>query len=413
MRVSKERIERDLKKLNQFNANIKEPGTTRLPFTPEEDKCRKQLIKDFEDAGLEVYQDSIGNIFGRREGTDSNASPVMIGSHIDTVINGGMFDGNAGVIAGLEVVRTLNEYNITTEKPIEVAIFIIEESTAYGKSCVGSRAVSGTLEYEELSKLVDKNGVSLEKAFKDRGIRKEEVLNAKKSSDDIDCYLELHIEQADNLIKAQKPVGIITAIAAATRFKVKLTGKAAHSGAAPMGERQDALCAASEIILGIENIAYNEAGEHTVGTVGSIEVLPGAVNVVPGEAELMIDLRDIEKDTKDKATEQIKQLIEKVCKNREIEVDYEITACDDPVPTSNHVFETMKDASDELNMSTKIMHSAAAHDAAYIAKITDMGMIFIRSYGGSHNPEEWAEFLDIAKGTELLLETTIRLANKL
>ncbi len=410
MRVSRERIEKDLKDLARFTADTGGRGITRLPFTPEDRACREAIIAKFGDAGLHVYTDGIGNIYGRREGSQPGLPAVMIGSHLDTVINAGIFDGPAGVIAGLEVVRALNDRSIQTEKPVEVANFVIEESTAFGKSCIGSRAVAGVLDYDELATLKDKNGKSLQEAFREAGITKKEIEAARREKGSIDSYMELHIEQADNLIRADKPVGIVTAIAAATRFRVNITGRASHSGATPMGERKDALCAAAEIILGIEEIASAKAGKDTVGTVGNVTVRPGAINVVPGEAELAVDLRDIDKDAKDMATEKIISLIKNTGENRGVKTEYTITASDTPVPASQRVLEKIKEAASEIEIPHLVMHSAAAHDAAYLAEVADMGMIFIRSYGGSHNPEEWAEFEDIARGTEVLLEATLRLS---
>ncbi len=411
MRVSKQRIEEDLKYLAQFSADTGGKGITRLPFTPEDRACREAIIKKFKAAGLHVYTDGIGNIYGRREGKRPDLPPVMIGSHLDTVINAGIFDGPAGVVAGLEVVRVLNDLSIQTERPLEVANFVIEESTAFGKSCVGSRAVAGVLDYDELARLKDKNGRSLQDAFKEHGVTKKEIEATRREKGSIDSYIEMHIEQSDNLIKAGKPVGLVTAIAAATRFQVTVKGQASHSGATPMGERKDALCAAAEIILGIEKIAATEAGNETVGTVGNVTVKPGAINVVPGEAVLAIDLRDIDKADKDKAAEKIIALFESVGKEREVQVEYLITASDTPVPASPRVLGAIKNAAREVDIPHLVMHSAAAHDAAYLAEVADMGMIFIRSYGGSHNPDEWAEFEDVAMATEVLLEATLRLSS--
>ncbi len=411
MRVKQDRIEKDLKDLARHSADTGEKGITRLPFTPEDEACRKDIIKKFEEAGLKVYTDGIGNIFGRREGSNPELPPVMIGSHLDTVINAGIFDGPAGVVAGLEICRTLNDLSIETERAIVVANFVIEESTAFGKSCIGSRAVAGALDYDELAGLKDKSGKSLQDAFKEHGVTRKEIENTRREKGSIASYIELHIEQSDNLVKAEKPVGLVTAIAAATRFKVTITGQASHSGATPMGERRDALCAASEIILGIEKIAAEEAGQDTVGTVGNVVVKPGAINVVPGETELAVDLRDINREDKDRATEKIIALIESVGQKRKVKTEYVITASDTPVPASTRVLDAIKKAAGTTAIPHQVMHSAAAHDAAYIAEVADMGMIFVRSHGGSHNPDEWADFEDIAAAAEILLEATIELSS--
>lgn len=405
-----ERIRQDLSSLAKFGQDPR-GGTTRLPLTDAQTQADSYLIKKMKEAGLTVTVDGIGNIFGRREGERADLPSIIMGSHLDTVINGGNFDGILGVVAGLEVVRALNEADILTEYPIEVCAFFMEESSSFGKSCIGSRALIGKLSYEELGDLKNKDKISLQEALKEKGIGKKEILSVQRAPETIKYYLELHIEQADTLIKEDKPVGIVTAIAAATRLKVEITGEAAHSGATIMSDRKDALCAAAEIVLGVEEIAKNKTGDHTVGTVGSLDVSPGSVNIVPGLVELQIDLRDIEKESKDKAFELIKKMFDDIEKKRSVSIKYQVTADDDPAPTNENIQQVLEKAALDLDIDAKLMPSKAAHDAYYVSEISDMGMIFVRSYGGSHNPKEKAEDNDIALAVELLLETVIRLAN--
>ena len=409
LRVKQERIEKDLKNLGQFGATP-EGGVTRLALTPEEDAAREYVIDIFKDEGMEVTTDDIGNIFARRPGRDSSAAAIMIGSHIDSVINGGIFDGNAGVIAGIEVIRVLNEMGIETEKPLEIAVFFAEESASFGKSCIGSRAFTGQLEKEQMKVLTDRKGVNLEDALRAKGYNPEKLSNVSRDPSTLEAYFEIHIEQADNLVTENIPVGVVTAIAAATRYKVQIKGQAGHSGATPMNRRKDALCAAAEVVLAVEKIAKNQEPGSTVGTVGDLKVEPGAMNIIPGYVELLIDIRDIDSKSKAEAAGKVTEAIKEISQNRNVEVEIIKMADDEPVQTATHLVETLDEAAEKCGIPRKKMHSAAAHDAAYVAAIADVGMLFIRSVGGSHNPDEWADFADVTLATEVLLEAVLKVA---
>ncbi|MGI6575477.1 MAG: Zn-dependent hydrolase [bacterium] len=411
LRVRQDRIEADLQALAKFGATP-EGGVTRLALTPEEEQAREYVQAAFQKAGLIISVDSIGNIFGRRPGRNPNAPALMLGSHVDSVINGGIFDGNAGVVAGLEVVRTLTDLGIETENPLEVAVFFAEESASFGKSCLGSRAFSGQLAPEQLKQFVNREGITLEAALKAKGRDPAKLNDAIRAPHTLAGYLELHIEQAENLSLANLPVGIVTGIAAATRLTVQVYGQAGHSGATPMGRRRDALCAAAEIILAVEDIASAQPQGTTVGTVGVVKASPGAINVIPGFAEVQIDIRDIYADSKKNTVAALRDKIAEIAARRKVAVEVAVTADDEPVATAPHLVELIKEAAVACNIPYQLMPSAAAHDAAYVAAIAPVGMIFVRSEGGSHNPKESAAYSDIALGTELLLEAVLRFCTK-
>ncbi len=412
MKSNLERFQKDFKALKQFGL-LENGGATRLAFSREDLAAKAWLKQAMEAAGLEVSQDALGNFRGKRKGLEKNLACVMLGSHIDTVPEGGHFDGTIGVLAGLEVVRTLNDNNIQTRRPIEVVNFSAEESSRFGLATMGSKAMIGTLNPSALKDLGDKNGISLYEALEKGGYPPDALESAKIDRDEIHSFLEMHIEQGPVLESNDIPVGIVTSIAAPTRFKVNILGRADHSGNTPMDMRRDALTGAGEILLGVEQIASCEAGKKTVGTVGYLYVTPGAMNVVPGQVELGIDIRDVSMADKDRAVKGVKELFARIGAKRNLEITHEILCNDEPVALSDKIINTLKDTAQELNIPYWVMPSGAGHDAMNMAKITDTGMIFIPSKDGiSHNIAEFTRMEDIRKGMDLLLKTALKLAQE-
>jgi len=411
MQVNEKRLQKDFESIAQFGA-LENGGVTRLAFSEEDLKAREYLIQEMEAANLKVNVDAFGNIRGRREG-QFDLPPVMIGSHLDTVPNGGNYDGVLGVIGALEVIRVLNNREIITKRPIEVINFSCEESSRFRASTLGSKVVVGKFTQEKLKKTVDKDGVSLYEALDIAGFKPNQLSKARLTKGDIYAFIELHIEQGPVLENEKYQLGLVTAIAAPTRFKVTIEGRADHSGTTPMHMRKDALTGASELILGVERIAKSEAGEKTVGTVGYVYVEPGAMNVVPGQVELGIDIRDINSDDKRNAVEKVKDLIAQIQAKRDLKICYEILADEEPVLLSDKIINCLENTAKRANFSYKKMPSGAGHDAMYMTHITDVGMIFIPSVNGiSHNIAEHSYFEDMVKGTELLFLATLELAQE-
>lgn len=406
IRVKGERIEGDLAQLKEFNSG--DTGITRLSLGPEEERAVKYLESGMKAAGLEVTRDPMGNVFARRAGAKDLPS-VMLGSHLDSVVEGGNFDGALGVVAALEVVRSLNDMGAETRRPVEIAIFRLEESAAFGKSCIGSRAFAGTLKPGDLDRLTNRDGTPLREALLAVGGDPDDLEGVIRDPASLDSFLELHIEQADNLDQKGIPVGIVTAIAAPTRFRIRIAGQAAHSGSMPMDRRRDALCAASEVVLAVERLAAAENAE-TVGTVGSLTVDPGLMTVVPGRVELLVDIRDVDSSRKDRVAASLQEEVDEISARRGVTAEVDLTGKDEPVATSPRLVETLADAAKARGVPCQKMHSAAAHDAAHVAGVAEAGMVFVRSYGGSHNPNEWADMDDIVSASEVLLEATLRLA---
>jgi N-carbamoyl-L-amino-acid hydrolase len=328
-------------------------------------------------------------------------------------LSGGHFDGVVGVIGALEVIRVLNENNIITKRPVEVINFSCEESSRFGGATLGSKAMAGKIGIDDLKKYKDKAGISLYEELESKGFRPNDIASAQIGTGDIYAFVELHIEQGPVLEANNIPIGIVTSIAAPTRFKVIIEGRADHSGNTPMGLRKDALAAASELVLGVEKIAREEAGENTVGTVGYLYVQPGAMNVVPGKVELGIDIRDINSEDKLKAVDAVKRLMGEIAATRGVKVDYEILTHDEPVSLAEKVINTIEVTAQEKDIPYIKMPSGAGHDAMHMADIAQAGMIFIPSINGiSHNIAENSKMEDIVQGTELLLAVTIKLAQE-
>lgn len=411
MTFRQERLEKDFAELGKFGS-LETGGFTRVAFTLEDLAARTWLQEAMEEAGLEVVVDAVGNIRGRRAGlTDLPA--VMLGSHLDTVPEGGNYDGSVGVLAALEIIRILNDRNLTTKRPIEVINFSAEESSRFGVSTIGSKALTGKLDLATLNKLVDKDGFTLYETLEANGYRPENIESSTISGEQVHAFLELHIEQGPVLEGKGCALGIVTSIAAPTRFKVVIEGRADHSGNTPMDLRKDALAGASELVLGVERIAAEDSGENTVGTVGYLIVTPGAMNIVPGQVELGIDIRDVNMEDKNKAVKAVCYLIDLIADKRGLNISYERLCDDEPVALSEKIIRTLEAAANQVGFPYVKIPSGAGHDAMNMAKITDVGMIFIPSVGGvSHNIEEFSRMEDICTGTELLFAATLSLAQE-
>lgn len=411
MRVKAERIQNDLENLSRFGG-LEGGGISRLAFTSADREARDYLRDSLARQGLGTVQDAMGNMRARRHGT-RDLAPVMIGSHLDSVPSGGCYDGAVGIVAALEVIRVLDDLGIETRRPIEVINFSAEESSRFGASTLGSKAMTGHLSQEHLHMYKDKDGVSLYEAMKLFGLNPDGLESVRIQPGDVYAFIEMHIEQGRVLESFGIPLGIVTSIAAPTRIRVFVIGRADHSGATPMDLRADALTAASEIILGVERIASVEAGPHTVGTVGYANAQPGVLNVIPGKVELGIDIRDIDKDSKDLAVRKIISLLEYVGNNRGVKVDYRILADETPVTLSGKIIGAFEEAAQALGYPYRLMPSGAGHDAMYMAEVAETGMIFVPSREGiSHNVAEYTAVEDIARGAELLLEAVLHLANE-
>mgnify|MGYP001481464831 FL=1 len=414
-RINQRRLMRDLNAIGRIG--IGDHGAvTRLVFSIKELRSRQLLIHLMRQAKLNIHIDAIGNIFGRLNGHDPKAPAVLAGSHLDTVIHGGKYDGPVGVIGALEAVRTVSENRIPLRSPVEVVCFIGEESSRFGFSTLGSSLVAGEVRAKDLANAVDPQGTKLEYVLASLGITQRNLTSLKRAPKSLKAYLELHIEQGPILEAKGNKIGLVTSIAAPSRFKVIFTGRADHSGTTPMEMRKDALVASAQLIEYVEKVCRKfssmEKGR-VVGTVGAMKIEPGVINAVPGKTELSIDIRSTTAWSKDRVARMVKRRAQEIARRRGIGCEILPIRDENPVPLDKRLLRVTQAICDQKGIDYEIMPSGAGHDAMQMAKITPAGMIFIPSLRGiSHNPLEWSAPDDIGLGSQLLMETMIRVANE-
>lgn len=408
-KLNKERLKRHLEELATIGIS-EGHGLTRLPFTGVE-REGFELVKSYMDsAGLITRYDEFGNLFGLLVGDNPNATRVMSGSHIDTVINGGRFDGTVGTLSAIEVVQTINENKIPHSHPIEVCVFVSEESARFGGGTLGSKAFVGDYTREDLNRLKDKDGISLAQAMSGYGYNPDKLETVKANPSQIKCFIELHIEQSIILETNKLPIGIVDQIAAPTNMRLTIKGRSGHAGATPMDLRKDAFLGAAEIALEVERLA-NTMGRETVGTVGEVFVKPNAINVIPGEVLLGIDIRDVYESRKDAVTDELRNIIKDIAKRRGLQTNLEVIARQIPEKTNSTIVELIESKCKKLNIPYMNITSGAYHDALNMARITDIGMIFVPSVDGiSHAPEEYTDYEYIFTGARVLSEVIMELA---
>lgn len=385
-------------------------GMRRLAFSRGELRARQLLLHLMERTGLRARVDGIGNCFGRLPGaSEPDAPPVLLGSHLDTVPGGGRFDGAVGVVAALEVAATIRERGLATHCPIEVVSFAGEESSRFGRGTIGSGIVAGTWEPAEVLALRDANGTTLGQVLARLGATPAQVAAARRAPGDFAAFLELHIEQGRVLEDAGIPLGVVEAIAAPCRMRLRLTGRADHSGATPMGLRRDALAGAAEVVLAIERLARASSG--VVGTVGTLRVEPGAMNVVPGLVELSIDVRGTTRAARDPVVAGIRAEIAAIAAARDLTVTIELLSDEEPVVLDAGVAAILERHSRARGLEPLRLPSGAGHDAMHLARLCPTGMLMVPSRDGiSHNRAEWTDLPTIVAGTQVLLDTALELA---
>lgn len=403
--TSAARIDEDISAL----AAITEPGRpyTRRAFTPMFLKGREWLARRFEAAGLTVHIDAAGNLVGSRKGREPGLGTIMLGSHSDTVPDGGRYDGIAGVSAALEVARALKGQGIALDHNLEIVDFLAEEVSIFGVSCVGSRGISGTRPDEWLSR--ESAGLTLADAIAEVGGNAA----AQRTRSDIAAFLELHIEQGPVLESGGLDVGVVTAIAGITRIEIVVEGRADHAGTTPMGSRKDALSAAAWIALAVERFATDlAAGEyHFAATVGEFRMEPNAANVVPSRVTMLIDVRAERRADMEHFLAELREGVAGIATQTGVTVPEPRVLSDNmPTPCDADVLTALDNACDANGARHRRMASGAGHDTAWMARITKAAMIFVPCVEGrSHAPEESASAEDIALGAAVLLDAVQRL----
>lgn len=379
-----------------------EGGSRRLGFSKEERQA-KELVKDWmRQAGLVVREDGAGNVFGRMKGKEDDRPAILSGSHVDTVPNGGHFDGALGVVAALEVVEAWNKTNYRPEYPFEVVIFSDEEGSRFNDGYIGSKAMMGKSKIEELMKQKDGNDLTFEEVLNSDGLSIEGFRRAKRNREEIELYVEVHIEQGKKLEKANLPCGIVSGIAGPSWFEITFYGDPGHAGSTPMDIRSDALVAAGKFIHELSHLP-KQVSDSSVATVGKMFVEPNGVNVIPGKVTLYADIRDIHEDTREILINRMQKLIIGIEKEYSVRVHTKELMRIPPVLIKTELQEELSEAFSDLNLDVLKVPSGAGHDAMIIGEDIPVAMLFVRSKDGiSHSPMEWSSLNDCVLAVHVL-----------
>jgi N-carbamoyl-L-amino-acid hydrolase len=407
--IDRDRLLRDIETLSSFS-DADAPAVTRIVFTPTDLKARAWMKARCEEAGLTVREDAVGNTFARWNGSDSDATIVGTGSHIDAIPNAGKYDGVVGVLGGLAAIRALQQSGFRPRNSIELLIFTSEEPTRFGIGCLGSRLLSGTLSAGAARKLKDNDGATLDEVRRGVGFAGE-LERVKLPSGYYRAFLELHIEQGPLLEQQQIPLGIVTNISAPASLRILIEGSGGHAGAVLMPDRHDALCAGAELILTIENSARTSGAIDTVATVGICDVFPGAVNSIPSRVRLSIDVRDTDTQRRDRVMRAIETACGSISAQRQVSITTELLNADAPANCAPEIVEALSQSCRQHGLKFRSMVSRAYHDSLFISRVAPVAMLFIPCRNGySHRPDEYASPDDIVRGTLVLAETLATLS---
>jgi beta-ureidopropionase / N-carbamoyl-L-amino-acid hydrolase len=405
LRVNASRLQRCLEELSVFGRPVGgtfADGITRVAFSEADLASRRYVIELMRAARLDTWIDAAGNIIGHRKGRDTASKPIVFGSHIDSVPCGGNFDGQLGCMASIELIRILNEHDIWTHHPLEVAVWSNEED-----GMTGSRAVLGELSRKALDHTV--NGVRVADGLRRIGGDPDRLNEACRARGSIESYLELHIEQGSVLESARVSIGVVDGIVSIDAYEVDIHGFQNHAGTTSMRERRNALLAAAKIIQAVETEVTRFPGPQ-VGTVGHLDVFPNARNVVPGWVKHSVELRELSEDTLHRMGEAIRLRVQEIATETRTEIAFSQIEHNAPALAAPDIQQHIEAAASGLGLQTMRLTSGAGHDAQMLSKLGPMGMIFVPSVDGiSHSPKELSTWNDCSNGANVLLHTVLRL----
>ena len=404
MTIQIDRLSSEIDELATFSEHPA-PAVTRVLFSPEDLRARRWLDEKCRAAGLQTRFDAVGNFFARRAGADPTLPPMATGSHTDAIPNAGKFDGVVGVLGGLEALRALDEAGVRLRHSVELIMFTAEEPTRFGIGCLGSRLMASSLSPAAVGELRDPQGRTL------ADLRSEAALTG--SLDDVAlphaCYsafVELHIEQGPILERDGFDIGVVEKIAAPAALRVRLIGEGGHAGALLMPDRHDAGLGAAEAALALEKIVLASGSPDGVGTTGVVRLLPGAINSVPCEALLEMDIRDTQLATRDAVLRGLSEAIDEIATRRGLQAHIEIISADPPATCDPVLVKTVETVAQNAGLRTTRMVSRAYHDSLFMARLAPMTMIFIPCRNGfSHRPDEYSSLAQIERGVRVLAET--------
>ncbi|WP_025804510.1 Zn-dependent hydrolase [Pseudomonas chlororaphis] len=405
--VNRERLWQSLMDLAQLGATAK-GGVCRLALTDLDRQARDLFVRWCEEAGCSVSIDGIGNIFARRAGRNPQLPPVMTGSHIDTQPTGGKFDGCYGVMAGLEVIRTLNDLGLQTEAPIEVVVWTNEEGSRFPPCMMGSGVFAGKFDLDDTLRKQDEQGLSVGSELQRIGYAGSRAVLGHP----VGAYFEAHIEQGPVLEDRQTTIGVVMGCLGQKWFDLTLSGVEAHAGPTPMHLRKDALVGAAQVISAVNRIAH-EQQPHACGTVGCLSLHPGSRNVIPGQVQMTLDLRHLHADQLQAMVDEVRQVIEDTCQQHGLGFELTATADFPPLDFDPACVAAVRQGAEQLGLSHMDIVSGAGHDAIFVAELGPAGMIFVPCEGGiSHNEIENAAPQDLADGCAVLLRAMVNAAQQ-
>lgn len=404
-KISANEVEQNIDWLS--NISVEGPGVTRLLYSPQWIEAQNSLKEKFEELGMKVEFDAVGNLFATIEGTEEPEKIIATGSHIDTVAEGGRLDGQLGIIGGYLAVKNLLEEKGKPKKSLQIISIAEEEGSRFPYAFWGSKNIFGLAKREEVEDISDSEGIRFVDAMRDAGF---DYLETAPEHNELEAFIELHIEQGNSLETEGKSVGVVNSIAGQKRYDVILKGQANHAGTTLMEYRKDTVEAMSRMIVnGIDKAKAK--GNPLVLTFGRVDPVPNTVNVVPGEVSFSIDCRHTDQTALDEFTQELENDMKAIASDMGIEIEINLWMDEAPVPMDPHIIQTIEEVCKENKLDYKVMHSGAGHDSQIFAPRIPTGMIFVPSIKGiSHNPAEHTETSDIVQGIEALKSSLEKLA---
>ncbi len=410
LRVDLERIKSDILTLAGIGRNERDRGIYRMAFTDEDMEGKRWLLHRIEENGLEPASDGAANISGLLKGK-VDSPRIFVGSHIDTVPCAGMLDGTLGVVVGLECLRVLKTAKVPLARSIELIAFSDEEGRFGGT--FGSEAFTGMLTLDKVQNATDLGGTKLSDAMLAHGLDPMKALESRRSPDEIDSYLELHIEQGPVLDELHLRVGIVESITGLQSWSLRFSGEANHAGTTPMDYRKDAFMGLADFAHEVPRILEENGGENSRATIGKAEILPGAPNSVPGAVEFSLDFRDPSTETLAELSMAFQKALAAISRRRSLKFEFNVQGEILPVASEERLVNILQTEAKRLGLNFQHMLSGAAHDAQLVGRIAPMAMIFVPSKGGlSHSPAEWTAWEDVEAGANLMLAALCQLGKQ-
>jgi len=410
--VDIERLQAEIDTLAEIT-EVEPPAVTRVIYSEKDLAAREQVKFLCGEAGLQLREDAVGNLFARWEGSNPTLPAVATGSHIDAIPNAGRYDGVLGVLGGLEAIRTLQSSGFQPRRSIELIAFTSEEPTRFGIGCLGSRLMSGSLSLEQALALEDKENRTLESWLSSTPFSDGDRSRILLEKGHYHAFVELHIEQGPTLEEESLDIGAVTHIAAPAAYRLEIIGQGGHAGGVLMPARHDALCGAAEFVLALEAAAKNSGSPDTVATVGVLQISPGAINSIPAQVTLTVDLRDIRLDTRSATWETATAALKKISADRGLKTSVATINQDPPATCGPSLVETTVAAARKRGFTCQRMISRAYHDSLFMSRIAPTTMIFIPCRNGwSHRPDEYSSPAQIGKGVAILADVLKEIASK-